>query len=315
LYQESLGCIFSILFVYLLPPRSSLQYSTGTFLENTVLIRLYSSWEHINALIEDYHQCTMYLSFFLFFSNWLITPFNRLFLVSLVSDENLLKFLHWKPNVKRASERFRSFLKWQSENPWSHTTLKLTQDETLSKLMKSQVVISPETITAKDGSSVLIGRLRNNDMSDGRTPEDVCRMLLYVIDNVLSRNENAQMNGVSVFHDLNGLSKNNVHVGIPKLLVKAIIGHLPLKIKGMYLLNAPFFFKSLFSVVSTMFFPKKLKQRIHFMDSLHDIYKVIDQDLLLVEHGGKLEFDIDEWIQKQCDKEVNNEFHSLLQKL
>jgi len=234
--------------------------------------------------------------------------------VSVVSDENLLKFLHWKPNVQRASERFRKFQKWQSDNPWTYTDLKISKDDTLEKLVKEEIVIAPESITAKDGTTVLIGRLRNNDMSsDGRTPEDVCRMLLYMIDTALAR-EVTQMKGVYVFHDLNGLARNNVHHGIPKLLAHAIIGHLPLKIKGMYLLNAPLFFRALFGVVSKLFFPKKLKERIHFIDSMEEIYQIIDQDKLLVEHGGKLEFDVNEWLKVQCDKEGVDDIPSLLRK-
>lgn len=230
-----------------------------------------------------------------------------------VSDENLLKFLHWKPNVERAAGRIRTFQKWQSDNPWTYTDLKLSQDETLKKRIHDQIAVAPESIVAKDGSSVIVGRLRNNDMSDGRTPKDVCRMMLYVIDDALSR-DRTQMKGVTVFHDLNGLSKNNIHIGIGKLLGQAIIGHLPLKIKGMYLLNAPFFFRASFGIITKLFFPKKLKERIHFIDSIEGIYEFIDQDKLLVEHGGTLEFDIDAWIQKQCEKEMRHETHPLLQK-
>jgi len=163
----------------------------------------------------------------------------------------------------------------------------------------------------KDGCTVLVGRLRNNDMTDGRTPEDVCRMILYIIDRALER-ESTYERGVVVFHDLKDISKDNIHPGVAKLLFRAILGHLPLKIKGIYLLNAPFFFKGMFTMISSLLFPKKLKQRVHYVESLEDMYGVIDQDLLLREHGGQLDFDVEEWVKKAIEREESGDISSIL---
>ena len=147
-------------------------------------------------------------------------------------------------------------------------------------------------------------------MTDGRKPKDVCRTVLYLIDRVLEREE-TQLNGVVVFHDLNGLQRQNVHPEIPKLIMQGIIGHFPLKIVGMYLLNAPWFFQVLFNVIK-LFLPKKLKERIYFIDSLEEVYKVVDKEKLLVEHGGELDFDPDTWVDHHRDRELNGDFNTLL---
>ena len=225
-----------------------------------------------------------------------------------MSDEKLLKFLLWKQDVQRAAERFRTLQKWCNENSFSQN-LKLSQDKKLQKHVASNVIINDESMITKDGCTLLVGRLRNNDMSDGRTPEDVCRMMIYVIDRALEL-KSSQDNGVVVFHDLKDISKNNVHPGVAKLILKAIIGHFPLKIRGIYILNAPFFFKSLFAVISLVL-PKKLKQRMHYVDSVEDMYEVIDQELLLVEHGGKSEFDTDAWVAKQIAREESGEQNTI----
>lgn len=230
---------------------------------------------------------------------------------SEVSDDYLIKFLLWKPNVKRASDRFKILQKWRKDNPWAHTNLKLSQDEKLKKFVSSNTIIVPGSIVTKDGCTVLIGRLRFNDMADGRTPEDVCRMIFYSIDRAMEL-QSTQENGLVIFHDLKDVSKNNVHPGIAKLLFRAIIGHFPLRIKGIYLLNAPFFFKGLFTMVSSLLFPKKMKERVHYVDSLEEIYDVIDKDLLLVEHGGMLDFDVDAWIEEQIQREQNDDWKSIL---
>ncbi len=230
---------------------------------------------------------------------------------SKVSDEFLLKFLCWKQDVKRAADRFHIFQKWRNANSWSHTNLQLSSDPLLKKHVASNVIIAPDSLVTKSGCTVIVGRLRNNDMTDGRTPEQVCRMLLYIIDRVLER-ESTQENGIVVFHDLSGISKNNIHPGVAKMLLGAIIGHFPLKIKAIYLLNAPFFFKTMFTIVSSFLLPTKLKQRVHYVDSIEDMYEVVDQELLLKEHGGELLFDTDKWVSEQVQREESGDLTSIL---
>lgn len=231
-----------------------------------------------------------------------------------VSDEKLLNFLYWKPNIQRAADRFRSYKQWHTDNPWAHsepTQLQLTQNPTLQKHVSDKIIQVPELMTTKSGSTLLIGQLRNNDMTDGRTPQDVCRMILYMIDRALERQATKE-HGIVIFHDLKGLSKSNVHPLVPKLLFQAIIGHFPIRINGIYLLDAPFFFKGFFSVVSLMF-PKKLKSRIHYVNSLDDIYEhVMDREKLLVEYGGDVESDTEAWVAKQKEREENGDFVSFL---
>ena len=120
-------------------------------------------------------------------------------------DYNLVKFLNWKSNVKRAAGRYRGLQTWKSQNEFAFTNLLASQDESLKRVLESEVLVAPEGMVDKQGRTVLVGRLRNNDMSDGRTPRDVVRMFIYTIDRVLE-NPAAQQNGIVVFHDLTGLS-------------------------------------------------------------------------------------------------------------
>jgi len=227
-----------------------------------------------------------------------------------VPDEVLLRFLHWKQDVKRATERFDSHLKWRKNNKFffdDDPPLTPSKDPSLKRVLESEVIVAPDGFVDKAGNAVLVGRLRNNDMKDGRTPEDVARMVVYTIDKVL-QNENAQINGVTVFHDLKGLSPKNVHPAIPKMIFSAIIGNLPIRIQGIYIKDAPFFFHGLFKVLSIMF-PPKLKQRIHFVKSLKDV--PINAEDFLVEHGGKRVYDTKAWIQTQIERENEDDKNSL----
>ena len=228
-----------------------------------------------------------------------------------VSDASLLKFLLWKPSVDRAASRFNDHVKWREEVPWAFdsTPLKASKDDDLRRVLESQVLVAPEGIVAKDGSTVMYGRLRNNDMSDGRSVEDVVRMILYTMDRALER-ESTQLHGVTLFHDMKDVTRANIHVSIPKIMFHAIIGHFPIRITAVYVLNAPLFVRALFKVIS-LTFPSKLRSRMHFVSDMTDVLKAIDQDSLLPEHGGKIEHDQKEWVEKQIEREMDGTLESL----
>lgn len=159
-----------------------------------------------------------------------------------VSDRNLMKFLLWKPNVQRAASRYRDHIKWRRENSWAFDDpeLEISKDTKLESMLKDQIIIAPDSLTSKDGSAVLVGRLRNNNMKDGRQPVDVCRSILYILDRVMEREE-AMLNGLIIFHDLNGVSTDNIDIRIPKMLLRGIIGHFPIRIQVCSCKIFPFF--------------------------------------------------------------------------
>eukprot|EP00934_Nitzschia_sp_Nitz4_P005762 Nitzschia sp. Nitz4//scaffold226_size53432//13656//14459//NITZ4_006694-RA/size53432-processed-gene-0.15-mRNA-1//1//CDS//3329542730//5752//frame0 len=229
-----------------------------------------------------------------------------------VSDEHLLKFLRWKTDVKRAAQRFHAHLDWKRRNPGLFDeTLRVSQDAELERLLKCEVVVAPPQSKTRIGGPVIVGRLRNNDMTDGRTTRDVCRSLFYTLDRVLE-NPLAQSHGVTIVHDLRGFDRSkNVHLDIPRTLLGGIIGHFPIKIRNIYLMDAPWGFKALFSFVSTMLFPRKLKERCHFVDDKGDVYKDVEKSMLLTELGGEVQFDVSEWIQQQKERELGGAFSTL----
>ena len=226
-----------------------------------------------------------------------------------IEDSHLKQFLRWKPDVKRATERFDAFCQWKKANPsLFDDSLRLTKDEELVRLIKSEVIVHPPNLTTKTGSPILIGRLRNNDMKDGRTVEGVCRTMFYNIDRMLEMPESCD-EGITIIHDLKGFSPSkNADLGIPKMLFSAIFGHFPIRIKNIYLLNAPFVFYAFFKALSTMFFPSKIKARCVFINKVEDLNDVMDTDLLLKDVGGKAEMSLDEWIEANKKRERDGSF-------
>jgi hypothetical protein len=226
-----------------------------------------------------------------------------------VADAHLLQFLRWKPTVARASKRFRAFCEWKQQNPGLFDeTLRISKDDELIRTLKSGVIVSPPGLVTKSGSPLLIGRLRNNDMHDGRTVEGVCRLMFYNIDRLLELPESCD-EGITILHDLRGFNPaKNANIGIPKILLQAIFGHFPIRVKNIYLLNAPFVFYAFFRMLSGLFFPSKVKARCHFIKSLDDIKDVVDIDLLLRDVGGKADFSIETWIEAQRKRELDGTF-------
>lgn len=241
-------------------------------------------------------------------------------LIDGTKDHTLCKYLYWKCDVKRAAERYRNFMQWRKNNSWAfgdddndnnmdNKALLLSKDDQLRRVLESQFLLAPPNVVDKKGNTVAFGRLRYNDMTDGRTPEDIVRAIMYTMDRSLER-ESTLANGFTIFHDMKDLTRNNVHIGIPKLIVSAIIGHFPIRISNMYVLNAPGFFRIMFKAISLLL-TKKIRERIHFVDSIDEIYNVIDKDLLLEEHGGKNNFNVKEWIHEQMERENNGTIESI----
>jgi hypothetical protein len=229
-----------------------------------------------------------------------------------VKDDDLLMFLRWKPNVDRAAGRFRKFLQWKRDNPGLFDeTLRVSKDQELERLLQTEVIVTIPGLCTKDGGPLLIGRLRNNDMSDGRTPKDVCRMMFYTVDRIMELPE-TQSHGVTILHDLRGFDRSkNVRLEVVKTVFRGLLGHFPLHIRAIYIWNAPSLFPAFFQLVSTLVMTKKIRERVHFIDGLLEIESVVDQVSLLTELGGKLEWSSKDWVEECKQREVDGSFQSM----
>ncbi|KAL3912680.1 MAG: hypothetical protein SGILL_006787 [Bacillariaceae sp.] len=229
-----------------------------------------------------------------------------------VDDEYLLMFLRWKQDIGRASGRYRSFLKWKKDNPGVFDdSLRASKDDELARLLESEVIVTVPGLTTKQGGPLLIGRLRNNDMTDGRTVKGVSRMLYYTIDRTLMQ-QNAQDYGLTVLHDLRGFNRDkNARVEVAKAVFQALLGHFPIRVKAIYIWQAPWIFYPFFKIVSTMVMPKKIRDRVRFIDELTDIEDVVDPQSLLVELGGTLEWSAKDWVEDCKQQEMDGNFKSM----
>lgn len=231
-----------------------------------------------------------------------------------VSDDHLLMFLYWKACVSRASQRFRDFVEWRASSTGIFDeSLRISKDPELERLLMSEVVISPPNLKTKAGGPLLIGRFRNNDMTDGRTVDGVLRMLFYTMDRVLNRPE-TQKHGITIVHDLRGFDRSkNSRIDLSKRMIKSFLGQFPLQLKAVYFCHAPMMFVGFFKIIS-FFLPKKIKDRVNFIDDFSElatVHGVMELSDLLPEMGGELEWSVRDWIDEQKLSEESGDFKTL----
>jgi len=220
-----------------------------------------------------------------------------------VSDQNLYKFYCYRQNTEERIKIFLDHKTWRSQNEWvDNPPLRADSDSTLKRILLSETIVQPKGMVDKQGRPCLFLRLRNNDMTDGRTPKDVCRCALYNIERLLQRKE-AVENGVCLVNDLSGMTKKNFHSGIPKVLMTALSGEkIPIRVKQFILINPPWFFNAVFSIVQTFMSPK-LRRRFVILKSFDEVNEYIDSANLLEENGGLVKHNQMEWLEEQLTQE------------
>mmetsp|Transcript_10929 Transcript_10929/g.22334 ORF Transcript_10929/g.22334 Transcript_10929/m.22334 type:complete len:658 (-) Transcript_10929:14-1987(-) len=218
------------------------------------------------------------------------------------SDGTLSLYIHWKADVTRAAERFRSYLKFREDNAYifDEKPLLLSQDPKLSFLLQNGMVLAPENCRARDGSAVIILRAAKCDVfSHGCSDEDVSRAIFYMVQTVLDSKASDPLLGISVVLDLEGVVRKNVPSKLAKLLSKAK-GCFPLRIKAIYVVAMPWWFPN-----HRRLFSPKLRERIFFLKEKSALYDYIEKDRLLEQDGGTLmNFDVQLWISSTMLKEI-----------
>jgi len=212
-------------------------------------------------------------------------------------DGALLAFLRWKPDVTRASKRFRAHLAWRAAQPALMSELLLRKDKELVRLLSAGVVVTDGAL-AKDDSAVLLTRFGK---ADPTTDVAACRAVLYAVDRILEEHES-----VTIVHDLKGLSRPNA-AAFPKITASCI-GAFPLRVKAVYIVNQPWWFTG---KAATKLMSPKLVARTKVLKKPSGLVKAIAQNQLMEEYGGSREYQAKEWVALQMSREADGVIVSL----
>mmetsp|Transcript_29030 Transcript_29030/g.61799 ORF Transcript_29030/g.61799 Transcript_29030/m.61799 type:complete len:581 (-) Transcript_29030:33-1775(-) len=222
-----------------------------------------------------------------------------------VTDETLCRYIRWKPDVKRAMDRFRAYDSFRKENSYifDDKPLLLSQDPKLTFLVQNGFVIAPEELFAKDGSRVMIIRgakcdITGHDCDD----QDASRAIFYILQRMLERNALDPLKGITIVLDLAGAGRKNNSRRLANLLSKAA-GCFPLRVRAIYVVSMPWWFPA---AGSKKLFSTKMRSRIHFLKDKVALHEYIEKDRLLEEDGGIYNFDLQSWISTTFLHEVGS---------
>eukprot|EP00580_Thalassiosira_gravida_P017968 CAMPEP_0201666194 /NCGR_PEP_ID=MMETSP0494-20130426/7107_1 /ASSEMBLY_ACC=CAM_ASM_000839 /TAXON_ID=420259 /ORGANISM="Thalassiosira gravida, Strain GMp14c1" /LENGTH=729 /DNA_ID=CAMNT_0048145307 /DNA_START=1683 /DNA_END=3872 /DNA_ORIENTATION=- len=220
-----------------------------------------------------------------------------------ISDDELGRYLHWKPDVNCAAERFRAYRTFRRENPYvfDDKPLLLSQDPKLTVLLQNGMVIAPEELVAKDGSAVVILRAAKCDLSAHYDckEEDASRAIFYVLQRVVERKTLDLLQGITMVLDLVGVANRNFPKRLVSLLSKAR-GCFPLRVQAIHVVGMPWWYP----VGQRKMLSEKLRSRIHFLRDKTALLEFIEKDRLLEEDGGIYNFDLQSWISSTVLEEV-----------
>mmetsp|Transcript_4002 Transcript_4002/g.8816 ORF Transcript_4002/g.8816 Transcript_4002/m.8816 type:complete len:724 (+) Transcript_4002:14-2185(+) len=220
-----------------------------------------------------------------------------------ISDDELGRYLRWKPDVNRAAERFRAYQTFRRENPYvfDDKPLLLSQDPKLTFLLQNGMAIAPEELVAKDGSAVVILRAAKCDLSAHYdcNEEDASRAIFYVLQRVVERKTLDWLKGITLVLDLVGVANRNFPKRLVNLLSKAR-GCFPLRVQAIHAVGMPWWYP----VGQRKMLSEKLRARIHFLRDKTALLEFIEKDRLLEEDGGIYNFDMQSWISSTVLEEV-----------
>jgi len=232
-----------------------------------------------------------------------------------VSNENLMKFISFSNDFDIVTSRLRSHRMFRIEHPWiDNPPLRVHSNQILRNILESEFISCPEGMVDNMGRHCIFIRFEKNDMSDGRTPRDICRAAIYVMEHLLNR-ANVARNGIVGVYDFGGTTKENYDVGMPheKGIISALCGaKLPVHLCAFYFLNTPWFFKPVFHA-SSIFLSKKLRNRVRIVEPSNQIYEFIRKEKFPEEYGGHMHHNQKDWLSQQMSDEQTGNVHFLEQ--
>lgn len=218
-----------------------------------------------------------------------------------VTDATLRQYICWKPDVGRATDRFRAHDKYLRDN-FNEKTLLLSVNPKVCYLLRNGMALAPEELIDKDGSAVMVIRAAKCDLSSPHncTDADAGRAIFFTIQQMLERKSlDALIGGIVIILDFVGVVRRNISTKVIKMLGDAA-GCFPIRIKSIYVVAMPWWFPS----GNKRLFAPKLRERIHLLKDKAALSEYIDEDRLLEEDGGIYNFDLQAWISTTLSAEV-----------
>ncbi|XP_076254963.1 alpha-tocopherol transfer protein-like [Rhynchophorus ferrugineus] len=200
------------------------------------------------------------------------------------TDEFLLRFLRArKCNSKKAFQMLQRYYLMKLKCP------ELFACPLPSECSKTIELQAQNMLTHRDqwGRRVYIIRVDNFDSSKVSI-DDIFRTNILALEHVV-REPETQIAGLVVILDMAGLSLQHAKFFTPyyaKRMVELVQETFPLRFKGFHVINEPFYFDAIMTVLKP-FLKDKIKKRIYLHGSdIHALHGFVSVEVLPNEYGG-----------------------------
>ncbi|KAM5157148.1 alpha-tocopherol transfer protein [Mantella aurantiaca] len=202
-----------------------------------------------------------------------------------LSDDFLLRFLRARDFcIELAYKLLKNYRKWRKECP------EITADLKPSPLLDLYSSGYHGVLRSRDayGSKVLIYRIDKWDTKQF-TAYEVFRVSL-ITSELIVKDAETQRNGIKAIFDLEGFGLAHAFQVTPTLarrIAAVMTDSFPLKVRGIHLINEPYFFHPVFALIKP-FLPAKIQERVHLHGSYYipTLHQHFSENILPPEYGG-----------------------------
>ncbi|XP_077519324.1 alpha-tocopherol transfer protein-like [Amblyomma americanum] len=205
-------------------------------------------------------------------------------------DAFLLKFLRGRKfDVQRAFKNVKKYFEVRRDNPEMFGALGL-HGVPFDVACRVHRLVAVSRKTDPEGRGVIMCKT-GGWRPDMCSLNDFFRIAILYAEHLIFREE-FQMKGIVAVLDLNHLSPYHLVHYTPSVIrtfISLVQDVLPLRIKGVYIINNPALFDILFAIGKPLMNYKLIKRIRFFGYNLEELHKLVPEDVIPEEHGGTLE--------------------------
>jgi len=203
------------------------------------------------------------------------------------SDRSLARFLRAKKTVERAAENVKSYDAFRKEIGIEGV---LEYEKVAETHALGFMLFDPATCYNKDGAVIVHGR--PGKLQGKPTPEELQRMVFYVIDWLTISNEAAQTKGVMMIMDWTDMSLLKFNRKYPQMIAPMIQNVLPVRMKMIAHVNVPGFFSMIFALLKPLL-SKKIRSRLKVLGAPENLLEFVDKEHLPLLLGGDVDLTLE----------------------
>ena len=196
------------------------------------------------------------------------------------SDRSLSRFLRAKKDIARACKQVKAFDEFVEQR--GYQTLAYAHVEQYHE--KRLLLVNPAVQTMSGETILWLRPAIYRKTFDLREME---KLLFYTLNWLTLTHEAVQRDGVALLADWSGFSMSNFNPALPQTMLKVVQEIMPLRLKAIYIVNQPFMFSVILSVVQ-VFMQQKIRQRLHILGDAAKLKGFIDDSSIPISLGGSL---------------------------